>query len=157
MQRTGPFALELPFSSGRVCMRVLLPVMPWVSEDQAISDLLELPDLQERLVEIVLPRLSIDVSTDLVEALTAVGVGVLFSPEAEFRGISDNGVWVSRVKQRTTVTLDEVGAEAAAAMSIHFIIHTVGLHVRGRPPILLDGLRHGNQSSDVSRICGESK
>jgi serine protease inhibitor len=130
MHRTGPFsygefehcrALELPFGSGRLCMRVLLPVMPWASDDQAMSDLLELPGLQERLGEVALPRSRVDVSTDLVEALTAVGVGVLFSPDAEFGGISDNGIWVSRVKQRTTVTLDEEGAEAAAAMSIHFI------------------------------------
>jgi serine protease inhibitor len=59
---------------------------------------------------------------DVVRVITAVSLWARRSlREAEFTPISDNGIWIGRVKQRATVALDEEGTEAAAAMSIQFI------------------------------------
>jgi serine protease inhibitor len=130
MRRTATFSygeiercqsVELPFGSGRVCMRVFLPAVPSISENQIMDVLLQRSRLPERLGEVSLPRIHVDVSVDLVKALTAVGVGAIFGPEAEFGRLSDNAVWVGRVKQRVSVKLDEEGTEAASAMSIQFI------------------------------------
>jgi serine protease inhibitor len=130
MRRTATFSygeiggcqtVELPFGSGQICMRMLLPAVPSIPENQIMDVLLQCSRLPERFGEVAIPRLKIDVSADLVEALTAVGLGVIFSPEAEFGRMSDSGAWIGRVKQRATVVLDEEGAEAAAAMSIQFI------------------------------------
>jgi serine protease inhibitor len=130
MRRTAMFSygeieccqvVELPFGSGRVCMRVFLPAAPFITENQIGSALQQRSCLPEQLGEVALPRLNADVTVDLAEALTGVGAGVIFSPEAQFGRLSDNAVWVGRAKQRATVKLDEEGTEAAAAMSIQFI------------------------------------
>jgi serine protease inhibitor len=117
----GCQAVELPFGSGRVRMRMLLPQALFVTENKIGSGLLDHSRLPERLGEVALPHLEIDVTLDLAGALTALGAGVIFSPEAEFGRLSDNAISVSRVKQRAAVKLDEEGTEAAAAASIQFI------------------------------------
>jgi serpin B len=130
MHRIGTFsygglagcdAVELPFASGRVGMRVLLPAKAPPDENEMMEALLQRPHFPERLGEIAIPRLRIDLNVDLVEALTAAGVEAIFSPEAEFGRMSNDRICVGRVKQRATVTLDEEGTEAAAVASIQFI------------------------------------
>jgi serpin B len=102
-------------------MRVLLPGKAAPDEGEMMEAMLQHRILPQRQGEVAIPRLKVDLDVDLVTALAAAGLEAIFSPDAEFGGISEHHMSVAGVKQRATVTLDEQGTEAAAAASIEFI------------------------------------
>ena len=67
-----------------------------------------------------LPRFKLDYEETLNDSLKAVGMGVAFNPrEADFSGIRpERDLYISEVKHKAVVDVNEEGTEAAAATSV---------------------------------------
>jgi serine protease inhibitor len=62
-----------------------------------------------------IPRHRVDFSTDLRDSLVRMGLRDPFAPGANFSRLSDAQLSLSAVRHRSVITVDETGAEAAAA------------------------------------------
>jgi serpin B len=67
-----------------------------------------------------IPKFSLEYEIELNDALTALGMGIAFSDtDADFtRMHRDGGLFISEVKHKTFVDVNEEGTEAAAATSV---------------------------------------
>jgi serpin B len=72
----------------------------------------------QRTVELHLPKLHLEYATDLVSALTHLGLGIAFSDRADFSGISEPSMQISSIVHKTTLDVDEKGTTATAATAI---------------------------------------
>ena len=68
-----------------------------------------------RQTGVALPKFSVKSALELREPLVNLGMGAAFSAQAEFPGIADVPLRISRVLQEVRVDVDEEGTEAAAA------------------------------------------
>ena len=69
-----------------------------------------------------LPKLKVDYGLSLNHALEAMGMGVAFTFQADFSGISKNeGLAISKVVHKTYLEVDEKGTTAAAATEVEMI------------------------------------
>ena len=118
-------AVDLPYGGGAFSMTVLLP-----QEGRSVQELVATmnPQLWEGMVEslhempgtVYLPRFRMEWDRVLNESLQRMGMLDAFSPGlADFSGLSEIarqvGLFVSKVKQKSYVDVDEEGTEAAAA------------------------------------------
>ena len=114
-------ALRLPYAGESVEMLVLLP-----SPSNTLADveaLLGGPFL-DRLAaapwrgaaSVALPKFEFDSEHELGPVLSSMGMADAFSSaDADFSGISESPVYLSKAVQKANVTVDEEGTEAAAA------------------------------------------
>ena len=65
-----------------------------------------------------IPRFKLEYETDLIPALSALGMGIAFTRQANFSGLSSIPVQIDQVKHKTFVEVNEEGTEAAAVTSI---------------------------------------
>uniref|UniRef100_W5MH09 Serpin domain-containing protein n=1 Tax=Lepisosteus oculatus TaxID=7918 RepID=W5MH09_LEPOC len=72
---------------------------------------------RERPMSVKLPKLNLEYSQDLREVFTAMGLGELFSGP-DLSGIGPGPLLVSSVQHKSTMEVNEQGAEAAAATSV---------------------------------------
>lgn len=131
-------AVELPYGDSLFSMIVVLPkqdesVEAFVSglNSATWQDILEGLHPQEGTV--FLPKFRLEYEKQLNDALTAMGMGIAFDgQEADFSGISrqvyqaGDRLFISKVKQKTFVQVDEEGTEAAAVTSVEIGITSVG-------------------------------
>lgn len=68
-----------------------------------------------------LPRFKMQYDIELKDALAALGMGVAFSDNANFSGISDDNLSIDEVKHKTFVEVNEEGTEAAAVTAVTII------------------------------------
>ncbi|XP_051535935.1 alpha-2-antiplasmin-like [Myxocyprinus asiaticus] len=81
-----------------------------------ISDLyIRLP--RERRMQVKLPKFKLNFNQDLQEAMSSMGLGVLFS-HPNLDRISENPLFVSNVQHMSSIEINEEGAEAAAATNV---------------------------------------
>lgn len=138
-QRTPEFqAVDLPYGNGDFSMVVVLP-----TESTDLKGLTEgltdeswgewLDGFMEEEVTLELPKFTAEYEIGLKEVLTTLGMGIAFSPtEADFTRLYESPLaraFISSVKHKTFVKVDESGTEAAAATS-------VGVGATGLPPIM---------------------
>jgi serpin B len=72
--------------------------------------------MQEHDVALTLPRFAVDTKLDLTTLLQGMGLHQPFNATADFSGITEGGgLYVSDALHRSTITVDEQGAEASAA------------------------------------------
>ena len=79
------------------------------------------------VVNLYIPKFKIEYEITLDETLRQLGMEIAFSNFADFSGISDVPVCISTVIQKTSVAIDEKGAEAAA-------VTVVGVDMDAAPP-----------------------
>lgn len=121
---TGAAIAELPYSRGAYAMTLVLPPQG-ADIDQFIADLTEarwegwLAGLNEGQASLSLPRFRLEYETVMNEPLVTLGMDLAFGrrPGTDFSGLSPagRGLYISLVKQKTFMEVNEEGTEAAAA------------------------------------------
>jgi serine protease inhibitor len=130
MSRTGDFeygeddsfqAVCLPYAGRAVSMYIFLPKegldefmqnLTMKSWEQWITH------LRSRKGTVELPRFKLENEYKLNDVLAALGMPAAFTRQANFHGISDEGLYIDWVKQKTYVDVNEEGTEAAAVTGI---------------------------------------
>ncbi len=127
-------AVSLPYGDKVFSMTVILP-KPEVYIDKLTAMLNNdnwnswLLNFSNQRGSLYLPKFKLEYALSLVDALKAMGMGVAFTPgKADFTGICEKEtLFISEVKHKTFVRVDEKGTEAAAVTS-------VGMMTTGLPP-----------------------
>jgi serpin B len=115
---------ELPYGNEAFSMVVVLP-----DADASVASVLETLDasawddclsrLSAREVALSFPRMSLEYEIELKDVLKTLGLELIFDPyQADFSGISEKQLFVSMVKQKATLDVNEEGSEAAAVTVI---------------------------------------
>jgi len=129
MEQSGKFeyqegngcqAVRLPYKGGRLGLYVLLP-----EAGSSVEKLLAtlnpevwqgklLRQLQSREGKLVFPRFRLEYGAELKPPLEAMGMKLPFGPAADFSGMSATPLYLSAVKHKSFVEVNEEGTEAAA-------------------------------------------
>jgi serpin B len=116
-------AVRLPLEGG-VLDYVIVTSQSRGSGDQILRELADggyLENLcrgagfERRRGVVEIPRHRVDFSVDLRDSLVHLGLTAPFAPSADFSSLSDEGLWLSAVRHRAVLTVDETGAQGAAA------------------------------------------
>jgi serpin B len=119
-------ALSIPYKGDRQFMYIFLPnkgvdlslfqsqftAQNWQTWKSAFSD---------NLVDLSLPKFTINFSEDLSDSLKTMGMAEAFDrKKADFSNmiIAPNRAWISRVLQKTYMGVNEEGTEAAAVTAV---------------------------------------
>ena len=113
--------LELPYGQGNYVMDIILPDDGYTTSD--IIPLLNSDDWNTWLegmsyldVDLYMPRFKYEFKTELKDVLSAMGMGIAFTPfAADFSNISEQDLFISKVLHQTFIETNEEGTEAAAA------------------------------------------
>jgi serpin B len=124
MQTEDFQAVNLPYGDELFSMVILLP-KPGKDIDALVAALSDedwanwLGAFAEQEGDIYLPRFELEYETSLNEVLMALGMEVAFTGAADFTGIHPaGGLFISNVKHKTYVKVNEEGTEAAAVTSV---------------------------------------
>jgi len=139
-------AIDLPYGNGDFSMVVILPDRPKNDIDSIIDALDQetwigwLESFDEQEGHIQLPKFTLEYEAMLNKVLTALGMGVAFDMgAADFSGMysGPQRLFISKVKHKSFVTVDEEGTEAAAATSVEVgITSPTGFRMRVDHPFL---------------------
>ena len=113
--------LRIPFGSGGYSMYVMLPVEGKTTSDlirdmsqQALTEHLNAIDMTGHEVDILMPRFEIVSDIDLIDVLKPMGIQTAFTTRADFSNMSNASLYVSMMKQKAMIEVNEDGAKAAA-------------------------------------------
>lgn len=118
-------AADLSYGDGAFSMTIFLPNLQ--TDLDAFITAFDRDSLQHWLscflsdsVDVYLPRFTLEYELGLKDILTALGMGIAFSPEAaDFTNMYNAGqVFISEVRHKTFVQVNEEGTEAAAVTSV---------------------------------------
>jgi len=119
-------AVELPYGKGNYSMIVMVPkdnydvndIIEELNEDNWNSWMDAMAESED--AKIHLPKFKFEYEIKLNDALQALGMSDAFQPGiADFTRInSDGGLYISEVKHKTFVEVNEEGTEAAAVTSV---------------------------------------
>ncbi|RZC39513.1 Serpin domain containing protein [Asbolus verrucosus] len=129
--------LEIPFEGGDVSMVFVLPneKKGLASLENQIEKVLLPQDFVKETVNVSLPKFKIESKLDFKEILKNLGVVKAFNREADFSGISDEKLVISKILQKAFINVTEEGVEAAAATylgEIYFVPFSA--HILLSPP-----------------------
>jgi serpin B len=82
-----------------------------------------------REVDFSLPKFTLKYEVELNDALSALGMRIAFTPfQADFSNLYDerSDVYISKVKHKTFLQVDEAGTEAAAVTSVEIGVTSIG-------------------------------
>ncbi|MGY2753084.1 serpin B [Thermostichus sp. MS-CIW-21] len=115
--------VRLPYGEGELALLILLP-KPGVSLEALRQELSPetwqewTGSLPTRPGSLRLPKFKLAYETDLVPALQQLGLGIAFSPQADFSQMTPEPTRVSRVLHKAALEVNEEGSEAAAATGV---------------------------------------
>jgi hypothetical protein len=107
----------------------------------------------------MLPKFSTAVATQLEDLLADMGMPRAFGPGADFSKMTPESPWISQVRHKTFLEMDEEGAEAAAATAVElgkcFAAGTLVLTPEGPKPI--EQIKAGDYvlSRDEHNVAGK--
>lgn len=135
MQQTGKFSyfqadglevIKLPYGTGNASMLIVLP-----NESSSTSELVAsmTADKLNSLIQSVnserptkgtieLPRFKTSYDVTLNGALSSLGMGLAFTDNADFSGMTEEQAKISKVIHKAVVDVNEEGTEAAAVTAI---------------------------------------
>jgi serpin B len=149
MQRSDKFSyfedeylqmVRLPYGDGSLSMLVILPaggqsldaVAQRVFSPTGWTNYLR--NLHERDGDLFLPRFAANYSADLPEALKVLGISDAFTTKANFAGMSDTPSYLSKVKHKTALEVNEKGTKAAAVTGA---VMTTMAMLNPQPPFVM--------------------
>ncbi|XP_041831111.1 alpha-1-antitrypsin homolog [Melanotaenia boesemani] len=101
----------------------------------------------EKYVELRLPKFSISADASLDNTLKKMGITKAFENTADFRGISDKAkIKVSKASHKATLSITEMGTEAAATNIFELVFFTLPLSVTINRPFLVFILENPTES-----------
>ena len=116
-------AVSLPYGDGRLSMYIFLP-----TTNSNLNEFLEglntekwirwLSQFQNRKLKVMLPRFKLEYEATLNDTLEALGMEIAFGGGADFSGMGPTGLFISEVRHKTFVEVNEQGTEAAAATAV---------------------------------------
>ena len=84
-------------------------------------------NFKETEVEIYLPKFKLEYEKSLKEVLAQLGMGIAFSGQADFTRINKEGnLFISEVKHKSFVEVNEEGTESAAVTSVEIRTPSIG-------------------------------
>lgn len=124
--------VEMPYGNGHFNMVALLP-----NEGKKVSDIVIAMDddswgtwmesLQNQEVVLGFPKFKFEGEYELNDPLIRMGMPLAFSGSADFTGIlTQGGIYISKVKHKTFIEVDEKGTEAAAVTSVEMEVTSAG-------------------------------
>jgi len=135
-------AVSLPYGRELFRMMIILP-KPGIELDAIISSFTMdewvtwIEEFKECSVNVIIPKFKFKYENRLDSVLTNLGMGIAFTPEADFSGISEANPRISRVLHKTFVQVDEEGTEAAAVTAVVFTVGSPsGIIFRADHPFL---------------------
>ncbi|XP_029041124.1 antichymotrypsin-2-like isoform X1 [Osmia bicornis bicornis] len=130
----------LPYKGDELSMIIILPNeingLAEVEKKLQSTNIMDvLNQGHEREVELYLPKFKIESKIELNEPLNKLGLTDMFTSRADFSGIADDNLLVSKVVQKAFIEVNEEGSEAAAAT----VIQVVGLSAISfiPPPLIM--------------------
>jgi serine protease inhibitor len=126
----GWTAVWLPYRGGQLAMMALLPpaggsgcAMPTPAQLGTLSTTLaahgtHAPASPALTREVALPRVTLQNKTSMKGLLTVLGMGVAFTPAADFSGLSPQACCIGLVEQAATLKVGEQGTVASAATAV---------------------------------------
>ena len=135
-------AVDLPYGGRAFSMTLVLPQRGVSVDDLAASlNAAEWDDIaadfRDTNVQVSLPRFRMAYERTLNDDLQALGMVDAFGPGADLSRLSPvGGLWISEVKQKSWVDVNEEGTEAAAA-TVVTVVESAGLEFRADRPFLL--------------------
>ena len=133
-EQSGYRAMKMPYGRGKFGMVLLLPDIG-KSADQLMNQLnptvwtnLKIALAIKNKVDVWLPRFKFSWESNLNDILSSLGMTVAFSPnEANFSKINvTDKLYITKVKHKTYVDVNEEGTEAAAVTSIGIGVTSIG-------------------------------
>ncbi len=125
--------IDLPYGDERFSMTIFLP-KPQVDVDYLVEQLDQeswdhwTNSFSKRAVKLFFPRFTLKYDITLNDVLGALGMGIAFDPyQADFtRMHKGGGLFISGVKHKTFVDVNEEGTEAAAVTSVEMAQTSAG-------------------------------
>nr|2H4R_A Chain A, Heterochromatin-associated protein MENT [Gallus gallus] len=130
MEKMNFKMIELPYVKRELSMFILLPDdikdgttgLEQLERELTYERLSEWADskmMTETLVDLHLPKFSLEDRIDLRDTLRNMGMTTAFTTNADFRGMTDKkDLAISKVIHQSFVAVDEKGTEAAAATAV---------------------------------------
>ncbi|MBU1944228.1 MAG: serpin family protein [Actinobacteria bacterium] len=127
MENEGFQAIFLPYGAGKTGMYIFLP-----AESSSLPAFIEgltpenwtrwMSEFAEHEGDITMPRFKLEYEKALKDTLSAMGMGVAFTEQADFSKMlvegSTDEPFIQQVKQKTYADVNEEGTEAAAVTSV---------------------------------------
>ncbi len=134
--------IELPYGNEDFNMTIFLPNTD-VNLDSLIMEIdndkwnLWTNSLYSQEIQLTMPKFKLEYEKELREILSALGMEKAFSAsEADFANINSSAnLYISKVKHKTFIQVDEEGTEAAAATS-------VGINLTSMPSTTVMNINH---------------
>jgi serine protease inhibitor len=120
-EQSGFQAVELPYVGGDISMFVFLPKggLDEFLKAFTVADFdASILRMRPRKGTVELPRFKLENDYDLTGVLPLMGMPLAFTTRADFGAMSDEPLFISFVKQKTYVAVNEEGTEAAAVTAI---------------------------------------
>ncbi len=116
-------AVELPYDGQELSMVILLPKAGQFDafENSLDAELVKtiIGELETCQVALTMPKFEYESSFGLKQALSTLGMGVAFTPDADFSGMNgEHDLLIQDVLHKAFVSVDEAGTEAAAATAV---------------------------------------
>ena len=113
--------MRIPFGSGGYSMYVMLPAEGKTVNDliqemtqQTLTDHLNIGNMTAHEIDILMPKFEIVSDIYLVDILQSMGIQKAFTPLADFSNMSSTSLYVSMIRQRAAIEVNEDGAKASA-------------------------------------------
>tara|TARA_R110001583_G_scaffold23003_6_gene85648 strand:- start:4799 stop:6025 length:1227 start_codon:yes stop_codon:yes gene_type:complete len=124
-------SVELPYKNDKYTMMLMLP-----HTDKTVDDIVAILNSENWMdwqnnyvvqdIKITLPKFTFSYEKQFNDALTNLGLGIAFTENANFSGLSDINTQISFVLQKTFIDVNEKGSEAAAVTAVGIEVTSIG-------------------------------